>query len=120
MDAAGTCDVGSSGSSRTARAMEQEIQWKGHVTLFAGLQGGDDAVSQGLQVTSFNRVAIDGLQGSIHGIQQQNLTWARFEEALKTTYAIEDSKATGRGFEDWVETPSKGLKVLDVFKAFES
>jgi hypothetical protein len=25
-----------------------------------------------------------------------------------------------RGFEDWVETPDKGLKVVDVFSAFET
>ena len=77
--------------------------------------------SEGLQVTSFNRVATDGLQGSIHGLQQQNPTWEAFEEALKTTFAIEDSsKATRRGFEDWVETSGKGLKVLEVFSTFES
>ena len=40
---------------------------------------------------------------------------------LKTTYATEDSsKATRMGFEDWVETQDKGLKVLDVFSAFKS
>ena len=31
-------------------------------------------MSEGLQVTSFNRVAIDGLQASIHGLRQQNPT----------------------------------------------
>ena len=78
-------------------------------------------VSKGLQVTSFNRVTTDGLQGSIHGIQQQNPMWEVFEEALKTTFAIEDSsKPTQGGFKDWVETSDKGLKVLDVFSAFES
>ena len=78
-------------------------------------------ISEGLQVTSFNRVATDGLQASIHGIRQQNPTWEAFEEALKTTFAIEDSsKATRRGFEDWVETPDKGPKVLNVFSAFQS
>ena len=78
-------------------------------------------ISEGLQVTSFNRVATDGLQASIHGIQQQNPRWEAFEEALKATFAIEDSsKATRRGFEDWVEAPDKGLKVVDVFSAFES
>ena len=77
-------------------------------------------ISEGLQVTSFNQVATDGLQASIHGIRQQNPTWEAFEEALKTTFAIEDSsKATRRGFKDWVETPDKGLKVIDVFSAFE-
>jgi hypothetical protein len=48
-------------------------------------------------------------------------TWLAFEEALKTTYAIEhSSKATRRGFEDLMETPDKGLKVLQVFEEFES
>ena len=72
-------------------------------------------------MTSFNRVATDGLQGSIHEIRQQNPTWEAFEKALKTTFVIQDSsKVTRRGFEDWVETSEKGLKVLDVFSAFES
>ena len=36
-------------------------------------------------------------------------------------FAIEDSsKATRRGFEEWVEMADKGMKVLDVFSAFES
>ena len=78
-------------------------------------------ISEELQVTSFNRVATDGLEGSIHGLRQQNPTWEAFEEALKTTFAIEDfSKATRRGFEDGVKTADKGMKVLDVFSAFES
>ena len=38
-------------------------------------------ISEGLQVTSFNRVATDDLPGSIHGIRQQNPTWEAFEEA---------------------------------------
>jgi hypothetical protein len=44
-----------------------------------------------------------------------------FEEAMKTTYVIEDSfRATQRGFEDWVEAPNKGLKdVFEVFIEFE-
>ena len=78
-------------------------------------------ISEGLQVTSFNRVATDGLQATIHGLRQQNPTWEAFEEELKRTFAIKDSsKATRRGFEDWVEMPDKGLKVVDVFSAFES
>jgi hypothetical protein len=78
-------------------------------------------ISERLQVTSFNWVATDGIEASIHGIQQQNLRWEAFEEALNTTFAIKDSsKATRRGFEDWVETLDKGLKVVDVFSAFES
>ena len=56
-------------------------------------------ISEGLQVTSFNRVAKNGLEGSIHRIRQQNLMWATFEEVLKTTFVIEDSKATQGGFE---------------------
>ena len=36
-------------------------------------------------------------------------------------FAIEDScKEMHRGFEAWVETLDKGLKVLDVFSVFES
>ena len=58
-------------------------------------------ISKELQVTSFNRVATDGPQGSIQGIRQQNPARAVFEEVLKTTYAIEDSsKEMRRGFED--------------------
>ena len=58
-------------------------------------------ISEGLQVTSFNQVATDGLEGSSHEIQQQNPMWEAFEEALKTTFAIKDSsKTTRRGFED--------------------
>ena len=78
-------------------------------------------ISEGLQVTSFNRVATDGLQASIHGIRQQNPTWEEFEQVLKTTFAIEDSsKETWRRFENWVETPDKELKVVDVLSSFES
>jgi hypothetical protein len=78
-------------------------------------------IPEGLQVTSFSRVAADELQASIHGIQQQNLRWEAFEETLKTTFAVRDSsKTTRRGFEDWVETPDKGLKVVDVLSAFET
>ena len=53
--------------------------------------------------------------------REKNPMSAAFEEALKTTFTIKDSsKATRRGFEDWVETLDKGLKVLDVFSTFES
>jgi SOS response regulatory protein OraA/RecX len=39
---------------------------------------------------------------------------------MKTTYVIEDlSRTTRRGFEDLVEAPNKGLKVLEVFTEFE-
>ena len=55
-------------------------------------------ISEGLQVTSFNWVATDGPQASIHGLRQQNPTWEAFGEELKRTFAIEDSsKATRRG-----------------------
>jgi hypothetical protein len=78
-------------------------------------------IPEGLQVTSFSRVATDELQAIIHGIQQQNLRWEAFQEKLKTTFAVGDSsKATWRGFEDWVETPDKGLKVVAVFSAFKT
>jgi hypothetical protein len=40
---------------------------------------------------------------------------------MKTAYVMEDSsKATWRGFEDWVAVPNKGLNVLEVFSEFES
>ena len=95
---------------------------KGRVKLFAELPGGDDVVwNIGKVASNILQSGGYGLQGSIHGIRQQNPTWEAFEEALKTTFAIEDSsKAMRRGFEDWVETPDKGMKVLDVFSAFES
>ena len=48
-------------------------------------------ISEGLQVTSFKHVATDGLQGSIYEMRLQNPTWEAFEEALKSTFAIEDS-----------------------------
>jgi hypothetical protein len=48
-------------------------------------------ISEGLQVTSFSRVATDDLQASIHGIQQQNPRWEAFEETLKTMFAVGDS-----------------------------
>ena len=42
-------------------------------------------------------------------------------KTFMTTFSIEDSSiATRRGFEDWVVTSDKGLKVIDVFSAFES
>ena len=40
-------------------------------------------ISKGLKLTSFNQVATDGLQGSIHGIRQQNPTWEAFKEAVR-------------------------------------
>ena len=48
-------------------------------------------ISEGLQMTSFHRMATDELQASIHGL----LTWEAFEEELKRAFAIEDfSKST--------------------------
>ena len=43
-------------------------------------------ISERLQVTSFNRVATDELQESIHKIRQQNPTWESFEEAIRDAY----------------------------------
>ena len=40
-------------------------------------------ISEGLQVTSFNRVATDGLQASIHGLRQKNPTWEAFKRRAK-------------------------------------
>ena len=77
-------------------------------------------ISEGMEVLSFNRVYLDGLQGSIHEIQQDHLTWATFKETFKLAYSIEDtSKETRRRFEDWVEEPKKGMKVLEVFTDFK-
>jgi hypothetical protein len=76
---------------------------------------------EGYQVIAFNWVAIDRLQASLRELQQQHLTWPAFEAAMKMTYEMEDSsKETWWGFKDWVETPNKGLKVLEVFSEFES
>jgi hypothetical protein len=77
-------------------------------------------ISEGLQVLSFNRVATNELQGSILETRQQHPTGAVFEAALKITSAIEDSsKATQRGFEDWLDIPTKGLMVLEIFTEFQ-
>jgi hypothetical protein len=77
-------------------------------------------ISEGYQVSAFNRVATDRLQASLRELQQQHPTWPAFEAAMKTAYAMEDSsKATWRGFEDWVAVPNKGLNVLEVFSEFE-
>ena len=43
-------------------------------------------ISERLQVISFNRVATDELQESIHEIRQQNPTWESFEEAIREAY----------------------------------
>ena len=43
-------------------------------------------ISERLQVISFNRVATDRLQESIHGIRQENPMWGSFEEALREAY----------------------------------
>jgi hypothetical protein len=76
-------------------------------------------ISEGYQVIAFNRVATDRLQASLRELPQHP-TWPAFEAAMKTAYAMEDSsKPTRRGFEDWVDTPNKGLKVIEVFSEFE-
>jgi hypothetical protein len=46
-------------------------------------------ISEGYQVISFNRVAVDRLQGSLCELQQQHPTWLAFEETMKTTYIME-------------------------------
>ena len=43
-------------------------------------------ISERLQVISFNRVATDELQESLHKIRQQNPTWESFEEAIRDAY----------------------------------
>ena len=63
---------------------------------------------------------MDSKGGRIYEIRHQHRPWAAFEEALKLAYSIEDTSAMWRGFEDWVETPNKGLKVLEVFLKFEN
>jgi hypothetical protein len=71
-------------------------------------------------VIAFNRVATDCLQASLRELQQQHPTWPAFEATMKMAYAMEDSsKATWRGFEDWVAVPNNGLNVLEVFSEFE-
>ena len=58
-------------------------------------------ISEGPQVLLFNRIATDGLQGSIHTTQQQHPTLVAFEAAMKSMYSMEESsKATQRGLED--------------------
>ena len=60
-------------------------------------------ISERLQVISFNRVAMDELQESIHKIRQQNPTWGSFEEALREAYDYERSKGRDRReFDEWV------------------
>jgi hypothetical protein len=40
---------------------------------------------------------------------------------MQMAYAMKDSsKVTWRSFEDWVEPPNKGLKVIEVFSEFQS
>jgi hypothetical protein len=76
-------------------------------------------ISEGYEVIAFNRVATDCLQASLWELQLQHPTWPAFEATMMMAYPMEDgSKATGRGFEGWLETPNIGLKVLEVFSEF--
>ena len=77
-------------------------------------------ISERLQVISFNRVAMDELQESIHGIRQQNPTWGSFEEALRDTYDYKRPK--GRGwdeFQQWVASAKIHQSATQAFLEFE-
>ena len=77
-------------------------------------------ISERLQVTSFNRVAMDELQESIHEIRQQNPTWGSFEEALREAYDYERPKGRGRGeFEQWVASAKIHQSATQAFLEFE-
>ena len=54
-------------------------------------------ISKRLQVISFNRVATDELQESIHKIRQQNPTWGSFEEALRETEGTRSARVRRMG-----------------------
>ena len=59
-------------------------------------------------------------QESIHARQQQHPAWLVFEEAMKTSYSMEDTSKEPRiRFEDWAEVSKRELKVLEVFIEFE-
>jgi hypothetical protein len=104
--------------SEAASAVERIVKRNGEFNGKDMLRCG---ISEGYQVIAFNRVATDCLQASLRELQQQHPTWPAFEAAMKRAYAMEDSsKATWRGFEDWVAMANKGLNVLEVFSEFES
>ena len=68
-------------------------------------------ISERLQVISFNRVATDELQESIHGIRQQNPTWGSFEEAIREAYDYLRPKRTRtwsmNGGQKWVTSDDR-------------
>ena len=78
-------------------------------------------VSEALRISTFSRIATDDLQEKIQELRKANTTWATFERAVLNAFAMDDStKETRRGFEEWVDLPHKGMKVLDVLCEFES
>ena len=56
-----TRDVGDHDGSTTARATKRAIQWKGHVRLSTGLQGGDAVI------WDLEKIASDILQSGGYG-----------------------------------------------------
>ena len=77
-------------------------------------------ISERLQVISFNRVATDELQQSIHGIQQQNPMWGSFEEALREAYDYERLKGQGPNeFEQRVASTMIHQSATQAFLDFE-
>ena len=77
-------------------------------------------ISERLQVISFNRVATDELQESIHKIRQQNPTWGSFEEALREAYDYERPKGRHRReFDEWVASEKTHQSATQAFLEFE-
>ena len=77
-------------------------------------------IPEGLQVTSFNRVATDELQERIHKIRQQNSTWGSFEEALREAYDYKRSKGQDRRkFDEWVASEKTHRSATQAFLEFE-
>ena len=77
-------------------------------------------ISERLQVISFNRVAMDELQESIHKIRQQNPTWGSFEEALREAYDYERPKEQDRReFDEWVTSENTHQSATQAFLEFE-
>ena len=73
-----------------------------------------------LQVISFNRVAMDVLQESIHKVRQQNPTWGSFEEALREAYDYESPKGRDRRkFDEWVALEKTYRSTTQAFLEFE-
>ena len=77
-------------------------------------------ISERLQVISFNRVAMDELQESIHKIWQQNPTWGSFEEALREAYDYEGPKGRDRReCDEWVASEKTHQSATQAFLEFE-